>query len=850
MVTSGALVSGITGSGLNITISAGGDLTDAALTGGRVNVLSGGMTTGNSFNGVTTTLNGGASSLNDTWLTSGTGGTWSYAYSGATVTGATVGTSGFLQIQTGATATDLTATSGGSAVIAAGTTSGIHATDGGYVQSGALVFSGYAGNGEVVDTGAILTGTWSAKNENGQTVYTNGSVTVHDPVILNGATLVVMSGAVVSGLTCFKDSIPTISVLNGATLTDSHVTRTYVRVDGGGLLSNNQFLGCDTTLNTGAASIGDSFGWYGYAVQSVKVASGATVSDVTVLSSTTISAATGAVVDGANVASGGSAIIAKDVDLNGLNVSAGGYLATYTSIGGTITIPTTPGTPEGTVLNGSWSAVLSNGATIYTNGVSSYAEPVTLGNGAALYVQNGAVASGLSGYGVTIYVQAGGTLADSYIAQGNVTVSAGGVTSGNKFNSDPVNLLSGASSINDLWYNSGYDINWSTVNSGASVTNPQFGSGAYVSAFPGSVVEGPSVSDGAYLVVDKAATDTCFLAGTMILTDRGEIAVETLRVGDQVVCHVDGQDRLRAVIWVGQRQNRFEPWQPEDMAGYPVRIRAGAFGEGQPHSDLLVTAEHCFLFDGRFVPVRMLVNGESIAYDRSMPIYDYYHVELSQHSIIYANGVKTESYLDSGNRQGFRTREGVATLMPVPGAASWEKDAAAPLCVERGFVEGLYRRFAGQCADKGSDNVALTDDPALMLVDDRGTRYLPVRKGGDRVTFHVPPGISALRLVSRTMRPCDVIGPFVDDRRRLGVLVGEVTQFGAHGAHALLTHLTVPELAGWHDGSGACRWTDGAGLLLLNRAATASESMISVQIVSAGPYRMALEPDRSQPVAA
>ncbi|WP_367160790.1 Hint domain-containing protein [Kozakia baliensis] len=51
-------------------------------------------------------------------------------------------------------------------------------------------------------------------------------------------------------------------------------------------------------------------------------------------------------------------------------------------------------------------------------------------------------------------------------------------------------------------------------------------------------------------------------------------------------------------------------------------------------------------FDGRFIPARMLVNGGSIAYDHSFSRYDYYHIETADHSVIFAESMPTESYLD------------------------------------------------------------------------------------------------------------------------------------------------------------------------------------------------------------
>lgn len=835
-VTSGATVSGLTGSSMAVTVQPGGTLAGNSLTGGTIGVASGGILSGNTLNGVGTTLSSGAQSIGDTYLTSGTGAVWSYAVNGAKVTDAIVGSGGYLQLQAGATGSNITAINGGSASLAAGTTTDFQALSGGYVASGTMTFSGYMGNGDVVSTGAVLNGIWSAVNVNGTTVYQNGTTTVNGPVILNGgAVLYVNSGAVVSGLTCLSNVIPTISVYSGGTVTSSHITRTYVRVDNGASLSHNQLDGCDVTLSTGASSTDDTYNWYNFAVQSVKVASGATVSGATITNNTTVSAATGANISGLQVLSGGSAVIAANVNLSGFHAEAGTYVATYTSIGGTVTIPTTPSTPSGTVLTGVWSAVLSNGATVYKNATSTVSGAVTLGTGAVLYITSGAVASGLSGLTNNVYVQNGGTLLNSYLANGTVTISAGGVTSGNKFNSDPVTIMSGGSSVNDIYYNSGYTADTSLVQTGGSLIGGQVGSGATVSAGIGSVVKDPSVGAGGYLIVNKAASDVCFVKGTRILTANGEVQVEDIRIGDAIACQGENGIEFRPAIWVGSRFNRLEPWLPLDLAGYPVRILAGALGEGVPTRDLYVTPEHCFAFDGRMLPIRMLVNGKTIAYDTSMKSYEYFHVELADHAIIFAEGAATESYIDTGNRRNFEPRSNVTSLMSPAAVPRY----ALPLDVSRDFAESLYQRLAGVCGVIQDNSQDLTCDPDLTLIDSHGRRFRPVRREAARVVFMLPEGSERVRLVSRASRPCDAVGPFVDDRRRLGVLVGRIDQFSSLACHEVTSHLTDDALQGWHSVENTtCRWTDGSGILPLHADLTVTGAVVSIEILAAGPYLM------------
>jgi len=50
-----------------------------------------------------------------------------------------------------------------------------------------------------------------------------------------------------------------------------------------------------------------------------------------------------------------------------------------------------------------------------------------------------------------------------------------------------------------------------------------------------------------------------------------------------------------------------------------------------------------------------------------------------------------------------------------------------------------------------------------------------------KVEFLLPAGVRAIQIMSRASRPSDVVGPFLDDRRTLGVPVGNVTISNAKG---------------------------------------------------------------------
>ncbi|TCS30744.1 Hint domain-containing protein, partial [Acidomonas methanolica] len=177
-----------------------------------------------------------------------------------------------------------------------------------------------------------------------------------------------------------------------------------------------------------------------------------------------------------------------------------------------------------------------------------------------------------------------------------------------------------------------------TVNKGYSKSYSQGGSATY---YPSPAGAGAAIA--------------CFLAGSMIRTPGGDVTVEDIRIGDEVTAFDwrDNAEIARKVVWVGNRKTTVRPALPDDEAGYPVRILKDAIADGVPFKDMLITAEHCLFFENRFVPVRMLVNGHSIFYDKSFSSYEYYHIETDTHSVIWADGMLTESYLDTGNRSSF-----------------------------------------------------------------------------------------------------------------------------------------------------------------------------------------------------
>lgn len=169
----------------------------------------------------------------------------------------------------------------------------------------------------------------------------------------------------------------------------------------------------------------------------------------------------------------------------------------------------------------------------------------------------------------------------------------------------------------------------------------------------------------------------CFAAGTRIATRQGQIPVEALRVGDEVIVRIGGGPLL--VIWIGRRRVDCAR-HPSPQQVWPVRIAAGAFGPNRPHRELFLSPDHAIFRNGVLIPVKYLLNGRTVAQVPTDEV-TYYHVELARHEVMLAEGLAVESYLDTGDRMNFANGERVTRMFP--DFASWTREArgCAPLVI-------------------------------------------------------------------------------------------------------------------------------------------------------------------------
>ncbi len=324
-----------------------------------------------------------------------------------------------------------------------------------------------------------------------------------------------------------------------------------------------------------------------------------------------------------------------------------------------------------------------------------------------------------------------------------------------------------------------------------------------------------------------APPSVCFVEGTRIRTERGEIAVEDLVEGDAVVVLENGAERTRPVIWIGHRDVNLVT-HPDPYQAQPIRFRRDALAKGVPCRDLLVSPDHAMFVKnaliptGVLVPARLLVNGMTIYRETRLGRVRYYHVELDRHAVLFAENAPSESYLDTGNRSFFQNSGCVVDLYPTFGAKEPEvtrdTHSCAPFIYAAKSVLPIWERFAGRAHELGLGipELTTTEDPDPRLLVD-GREFRPVRSVGTTYSFMLPSRPALVRLLSRTARPCET-RPWLDDTRLLGVSVSRIRVRQGQDVEDL--PLDGPALGrGWwrieREGVDMTRWTKGDAVLRL-----------------------------------
>jgi hypothetical protein len=96
------------------------------------------------------------------------------------------------------------------------------------------------------------------------------------------------------------------------------------------------------------------------------------------------------------------------------------------------------------------------------------------------------------------------------------------------------------------------------------------------------------------------------------------------------------------------------------------------------------------------VPVKYLVNGCTVRFDGTISCLVYFHVELTQHEVLLAEGLGAESYLETGGRAMFENGGQPMVLHPDFTPMIWDVLGCAPLMVTGPEVNAIRARLSAR----------------------------------------------------------------------------------------------------------------------------------------------------------
>jgi autotransporter passenger strand-loop-strand repeat protein len=376
--------------------------------------------------------------------------------------------------------------------------------------------------------------------------------------------------------------------------------------------------------------------------------------------------------------SGGEEDVLEGGTASGTTLSSGG--SQYVNFGGTA---------SGTIVDGGGYQEVDSGGT---------ASGTAVGNNGYVYLFGTASGTTVSSGG-NEYVASGGVESGGTIAGGTLEIASGGLVSGSvSFSGSggellvdsttmPTAIISGFApgdkiKLANVTYNSATDSvsvltpGVVTISAGGTTYDLNI-AGAYVGETDFSI-------SGDLLLTENAP---CFAAGTRILTPFGEIPVENLAVGEMVITR-EGDDV--PIKWIGRRKIDLAR-HPHPEKARPICFDKGCFGANGPYAALTLSPDHGLYIGGNLIPAKALENGLNIC-QLDVASVTYYHIELPDHAIIFANGVAVESYLETGNRGAFENGGGAVTLHPdfADFQAMREAKSCAPF-TEDGITVGNVR---------------------------------------------------------------------------------------------------------------------------------------------------------------
>jgi hypothetical protein len=173
-----------------------------------------------------------------------------------------------------------------------------------------------------------------------------------------------------------------------------------------------------------------------------------------------------------------------------------------------------------------------------------------------------------------------------------------------------------------------------------------------INDFPGLVVfTNVDYSDsGTFGTVNAAASlPICLLFDARIAIPGGVKAIDELSIGDEVLT----PSGVRRVKFIGH-STRVLP-DLRATGKMPIRINAGALAHLGPTREIHCSPSHAFLIGGCLVEAQALINGSTIQQVETWDEFSitYYSIELEEHSLVWANGLPTETYFANMRGKGF-----------------------------------------------------------------------------------------------------------------------------------------------------------------------------------------------------
>lgn len=184
--------------------------------------------------------------------------------------------------------------------------------------------------------------------------------------------------------------------------------------------------------------------------------------------------------------------------------------------------------------------------------------------------------------------------------------------------------------------------------------NTSFGSGSLT-------FTGASANNSFFTVENTGVV--CFTAGTAILTPKGGVLIDDLRVGDLVCTMDDGPQPIR---WIGRRDIGSDELA-SDPKLCPVLIPQGTFGAER---SFLVSRQHALLINpdqlARAIHLTE-IQGLPMRIAKGKRSVTYIHLMFDAHQIIFSEGVPSESFYPGKQAMemlGPKSRHGLLRAFP------------------------------------------------------------------------------------------------------------------------------------------------------------------------------------------